>query len=110
MRLENVQPGDTLIHLTNYNRIRRIVTVDRVTKTQVVVGHFKFRKLDGGRIGSDRWDSSQVAVPKPNELEEVRTLQLQGKLIGKINDGCQINLLRKMDLGKLRSIYQAMRS
>jgi hypothetical protein len=108
MSLENVQSGDTLICHSNYGRSRRIVTVERTTKTQIVSGGGKFRKSNGGYVGADRWAACNVTVPKPNELEEVRDLQLHTKLVNQINDTCQLHLLRDMDLAKLKELNRVL--
>ncbi len=72
MSLENVQPGDTLIWHTDFGRIKRLITVVRVTKTQIVIDGFKFRKTDGYRIGfGSTMNRSQVTIPSDHEIEEI---------------------------------------
>jgi hypothetical protein len=110
MSLENVQPGDTLIWHGNYGRSKRIVVVKRITKTQIVVGLSKFRKSDGKLVGVKGWAATNVTIPKPGEIEEVHYLHLQSKLISQINDGCQLNLLQKMSLGKLEELNRVLES
>lgn len=56
MSLENVQAGDVLIRCYNCHTTD-IVTVTRVTRTQIVIDDYKYRKSDGRRVGNrDPWD------------------------------------------------------
>jgi hypothetical protein len=107
MSLENVQPGDTLI-VHGLRTPRQFTTVERTTKTQIVTDHRKFRKADGRLIGGDIWSSSNVEVPKPGEIEEIRAEQLQRRLVNQVDDACKINLLREMSLEKLQKLYNVL--
>ncbi len=91
MILENVQAGDTLIWHGRYGRDRRLVTVKRTTKTQVVIFDGKFRKSDGQHVGRTRWGSLNVTIPEPGEIEEVRNQLLHCHLVGRVDDACLSN-------------------
>jgi hypothetical protein len=104
MSLENVQPGDTLI-IHGLRTPRLFTTVNRLTKTQIVIDNgSKFRRSNGRLIGADIWSSSSVEVPKPGECDEIRQNQLQRRLVSWVDDACQINLLRGMSVEKLQQL------
>lgn len=66
-RISDVQPGDRVIY-TDSIRARYIHTVERVTKTQVIInGGDRFRRSDGGAIGATQWDLSRIQ-PATDEL------------------------------------------
>lgn len=104
MNLENVQPGDTLIWSSN--RERRVTIVDRITKTQVITDHGKYWKLDGKIVGN-YWGSS-LSVPEPGEIEEIRVELLHRKLVGRVNNACQLHCLRKLSLETLQQLDEVL--
>jgi len=101
MNFENVQPGDTLIW--HCRDIKRLTIVDRITD------HFKFRKSDGFQIYLGKlMYRSQVTIPKIGEIEKIRDLELHRKLVGKINDACQLHCLRKLPLETLEKLNSVL--
>ena len=72
MTLEDVQSGDTLIWHTNFGRTRKLITVTRITKTQIVTDFFTFRRSDGDRIGPGAsMNRSRVTIPQLGEIAEI---------------------------------------
>lgn len=57
--------------------IESIETVDRVTKTQIVVGNSKYRVSDGRRIGGDSWSYVRLVQVTQNirDMVELRRLR-----------------------------------
>lgn len=52
-----------------------ICVVDRVTKTQVIVGFRRFRVCDGFMVGGD-WMSFRIKKPKTEIVSEIRRKKL----------------------------------
>jgi len=71
MELENVQAGDKLICVRWYGHRKEVVTVDRVTRTQIIIGSECYRKQDGLRIGCNTWSRVHVRLPWEGEIEEI---------------------------------------
>jgi hypothetical protein len=108
INLEYVKAGDTLIWHGRHSGDSRIVTVDRTTKTQIIFAGNKFRRSDGGLIGGSTWNCSCVNTPRPGEIEKVNTLRIQQRLVGKVYDGCKINLLREMSVDTLKQLLEVL--
>ena len=78
MNLKDVQSGDTLIRHIKYGQIKRLITVSRVTKTQIITSFFTFRKSDGERIGPGAsTNRSRVTIPQPGEIKEVQEKEMK---------------------------------
>jgi len=107
MNLENVQPGDTLIW--NGNRDQRITTVDRVTKTQIITDYGRYRKSDGGAVGPQlAFGNNSLSIPELDEVEKVHEQLLHKKLVGRVNDACQLHCLRKLSLETLQQLNEIL--
>ncbi len=104
MKLENVQTGDTLIKNGRYRADSNTVKVDRVTKTQIIIGEFRFRKSDGCRVGRTQWNRTYLSIPREGEIDKIREAHFRQRLINAIGEACHINLLREMPLEKLQQL------
>ena len=61
-------------------RSLRIETIDRVTKTQIIVGSTKFRREGGGLIGDrDRFNPVSLQVLTPKLEEKIKAQNLKQK-------------------------------
>lgn len=51
--LSNVKVGDTLlwVHGASYNQSKTLVSVERITETQIITKVGKFRKRNGSKVG-----------------------------------------------------------
>lgn len=47
-----------------------IVTIDRTTPTQIIIGNSIFRRNDGRRRGGGSWDSSSIKQPTEEQREK----------------------------------------
>jgi hypothetical protein len=56
--LEHITVGSKLFVPIRFGRIGRIVTVDRVTATQIIAGPEKFRRDNGKLVGSTGWETT----------------------------------------------------
>jgi hypothetical protein len=72
---EGVKVGDELVidppNSRMSNRPRYVAKVERVTRTQFVVGGYRFRKDSGSFIGGDGWHFAHVYHLTPELLAEV---------------------------------------
>ena len=74
--LSSLKPGDTVILRYSTPCIPdRIATVDRLTKTQIIVGTRRFRISDGQEIGCSRWDYYRIVPATPDQIAEVERRQ-----------------------------------
>lgn len=105
MNLESVQVGDTLIWHGRHYSDSRVVKVDRLTKTQIVIDLSKFRKSDGYNVGDKNvWSKARVTIPKEGEIKKIQEARLHQKLIYAVNGACQIDKLRDMTLEQLQQL------
>ena len=80
--LSDLKPGDTVIlqYLSRYSWphiLDRIATVDRLTKTQIIVGARRFRIRDGLVVDkrADRWSYCRIFPATPDQIAEVERRQ-----------------------------------
>ena len=78
--LSNLQVGDKVIVYEKYGD-RKIATVERITKTLVVVKGIKYRKSDGFESGTGGLFSRSIDIPKDEgQIKEIE-LEVRKKLI-----------------------------
>ena len=74
--LSDLKPGDTVIlRYSTPSILDRCATVDRLTKTQIIVGTRRFRISDGQEIGCSRWDYYRIVPATPDQIAEVKRRQ-----------------------------------
>ena len=74
--LSDLKPGDTAILRYSTPFIDdRITIVDRVTKTQIIVGTRRFNKSDGRERTASRWDYYRIVPATPDQIAEVERRQ-----------------------------------
>jgi len=107
--LRDVVKGDTLIEKTP--KTRMVVEVARVTDTQIVIGHLKFRKKDGRPVGRRVFMSSNnwLVTPEPGEVDELCGSEARKDLAWEIASACQTELLCKMSTAKLLRIQAVLK-
>lgn len=71
--LNSVKEGDILIETSRF--YTDVVTVEKTTPTQIVVGGRRYRKNNGTLIGGDAFMLSSVHIPKDGEIERVKKKQ-----------------------------------
>jgi len=68
--LDKIKVGD-VVAMSLPGRGWKKIKVDKITKTQVIIGISKFRKIDGERVGRiDKWQGSQYLRCLTPEIEE----------------------------------------
>jgi len=109
MELANVKAGDTLI-LEYRHTDRRVVTVGRVTKTQILIGQLRYRKQDGYSVGGDVWHRSRVRLPKNDqEIADIKNEVLRLKLARWVSDKCAYHHTKNLSLTALKCLHQAVK-
>lgn len=77
--LNDVKPGDILVECTR-NHIS-VVTVSKVTPTQIVCGNKRYRKKDGYLVGRDAWNYGKVDIPKEGQIDSIRKSEFISRVI-----------------------------
>lgn len=84
---------------------RRIVKIDRVTKTQIVVGNARFKKDSGWQCGSDRWNLRKISVPTEKEISDIEEENLRKTLIYTISSFD----FKRLSTDKLKQVYNIVK-
>lgn len=86
--LSDVKVGDKIAYQNPYScwsgpKVAiRLLTVDKITPTQVVCGSDRFHKLTGKKIGSSNWGSAEPATQEL--LDEINVQEKKGSNLEKI--------------------------
>lgn len=67
---DNLKAGDPVAVWDGWHH--SLHKVDRVTTTQIVVGHSKYRRGDGHMIGGGAWSRHSLKEPTPEVIGEMR--------------------------------------
>lgn len=74
--LSDLKPGDKVVLRYSLSYIHdKIVTIDRRTKTQIIVGTHRFRISDGEKIGANELGYYRIVPVTPALVAEVERLQ-----------------------------------
>lgn len=82
--LSNVKVGDTLlwVHGASYSQSKTLVSVERITETQIITNVGKFRKRDGRKVG-DTGGSFTSSFVRPVTEEEIVKLKEEKERIAR---------------------------
>ena len=70
---EDLQAGDTVLTLENRDKLPRIRTVERTTKTQIVIDNAtRFNRKTGRVVGGDTWSTTVLLIPTAEEIHKAR--------------------------------------
>lgn len=81
--LDEAKAGDWLLLSTgsySHRNAAKIVQVDRVTKTQIIIGPTRYSRDGGLEIGSSKWSSNRVHVATERLVLEVKIDQAKRDL------------------------------
>lgn len=78
MELKDLKAGDKVIIRNRWND--RIGTIERVTKTQIIVNGCKFRRENGSQINGDSWTPFRIAVLTEEELQRIQKQKSKEKM------------------------------
>ena len=84
---------------------RRIAKVDKVTKTQIVVGNDRFRRNSGWQCGSDMWNKRRISVPTEKEISDVNEENLRKKLVYAISSFD----FKRLSTDELKQVYNIVK-
>jgi transcription antitermination factor NusA-like protein len=76
-----LKPGDKVIVESRYRAY--ISEVDRVTKTQIISGNYKYRITDGYRVGCDRWGFVSIRMPTKARIDQIRFDNKRAEMLDK---------------------------
>ena len=93
--LNNLKSGDKVIRRsTGLGAVDEIVTVNRVTATQIIVGSERYRKVNGRRMGKSTWYSCWIKEATPEQVESITNQRRHLKLGRQLQDVRWKNLPR----------------
>lgn len=70
--LNDLKPGDKAIRCSNgIGSMDEVVTVDRVTAAQIIIGSERYRKVNGRRMGDSSWYSYWLKEATPERVESI---------------------------------------
>lgn len=101
--LKDLVAGDEVL-VTGISH-RRIVKVDKVTKTQIVAGNIRFRRDSGWQCGGDRWNIKRISVPTEKEISEVKEENLRKTLIYAIRSFD----FKRLSTNELKQVYNIVK-
>jgi hypothetical protein len=94
MSLESVKAGDIVLRKQRLCSEDKLLTVERITKTQIVAGNSRYRRSDGNAIGYyDSWNVPRIIIPTFEQKEAVRIESAKKLLIEKLK-GKEITALQ----------------
>jgi hypothetical protein len=98
--LANLKAGDEVAVRTGYGYpVYEVSEVDRVTPTQIVVGHWRYRKSDGCAIGHGGYSCHHLEFPS----QEIRDAVERKELVHSLEN----TKWSKLPLDKLRELSLA---
>ena len=103
IELKDLQVGDNV--LVTGMSYRRISKIDKVTKTQIVVGNARFRRDSGWQCGGDRWNVRRISVPTEKEISEIKEETLRKKLIFAISSSD----FKHLSTAELEQVYNIIK-
>lgn len=83
--LENLKVGDMVIIKGNITDVKTLSTIDRVTKTQIIIGYRRFRKSDGQLVGRDDWHYANIRPATDEDIEQINKEREKRELIKHLN-------------------------
>lgn len=103
--LEDVKTGDKVIFCNGWDE--SVVTVTKVTKTQIHTGYSKYRKCDGRAVGADTWDRAMIK-PYTEEAEKRIKIENNKRIMASYFKGYKFNLLAYEDMVKVYNLLKEL--
>lgn len=76
MNFNSIKEGDEIIVNPSYGLPIQLHTVCRTTKTQIIVGQWRFRRSNGYRIGDSSFHQAVLLHPTPELRERIARIAL----------------------------------
>jgi len=83
-RLDEVQVGDRLVLVPPFNKPIREVSVERLTKTQLVADGCNYSKRTGHRVGSGGFSSTFVRLPADGEFASIKCREYREGMVRRL--------------------------
>ena len=90
--LENLKAGDLVIVNGNIQDIKTLSKIDRVTKTQIVIGYHRYRKSNGCLVGAGDWQYSKIRPATDEDIERLNKVEQKNELLAFIRQVAWCNL------------------
>ena len=71
--LSSLKVGDKVVFYGCNSK--RISTIDKITKTEIVIGNLKFRKSNGIQVGTDTWTNNCIGIASKEIIEKIEREQ-----------------------------------
>ena len=71
--LSSLKVGDKVVFYGCNSK--RISTIDKITKTEIVIGNLKFRKSNGIQVGTDTWTNKCIGIASKEIIEKIEREQ-----------------------------------
>lgn len=97
-----VTGDDVLVTGTSH---RSIAKVDKVTKTQIVVGNIRFKRESGWQCGGDKWNVRRISVPTEKEISDVKEENLRNTLVYAISSFD----FKRLSTDELKQVYNIVK-
>lgn len=101
--LKDLIVGDDVIVVSSF--CRRIAKIDKVTKTQIIIGNARFRRDSGWQCGSDRWNVRRIYVPTEKEISDIKEENLRKTLIYAISSFD----FERLSTNELKQVYKIVK-
>mgnify|MGYP003138944622 CR=1 FL=1 len=87
MSMEHIKAGDEVWLSPTWRGPGSVVSVDRVTKTQIVCGDARFRRRDGWKVGAKGWRTQHIEDITRERLEAIERHQAIEAIRSAVNNG-----------------------
>jgi len=99
----DLQPGDTVLIQGSHGASIR--TVERVTKTQIIIDNAtRFNRNTGREVGGVKWESKFLSIPTPKDIEQTKEQEEHARLVAHLRK----HPWGRRSLGALREIREIL--
>jgi hypothetical protein len=104
MKTEEIKPGDQ-VFTKSLGRISTLTTVDRVTKSQIIVGNSRYNRQTGRSIGGkSRWSAFYIEFAAPEAIAAYEAEERHNSLVYTISKMVETNKLKAMPTHQLETL------
>lgn len=105
--LQKLQPGDTVVLSGQFGLPGTVETVERVTKTQIILkgSNSRYRRDDGFLKGGSVWNNGILRKPTPERVKKIHNHNRRRKIQAYINNFCWGD----MPLESLEKVYALLK-
>lgn len=102
--LKDLQVGDEVVILKGATKV--LAKINKITKTQIVIGRDRFNKITGRRITGIGWYNKYILIPTPEERAEI----YKDMLINRIKYIVDSSKFSNLSTAKLKQVYNIIKS